>query len=74
MNTRLDQTFPSNRVYLRELGGSLCGVSEAQNDQHVIQMNEVRGCASGQVQRAASKVVRMIYRPGRPAGYPVIPF
>jgi hypothetical protein len=36
-------------------------------------MNEVRRCASGWVQRAASRVGGMIHGPGDPTGRPVIP-
>jgi hypothetical protein len=41
----------------------------AEHDQDVIQMNEVRCCASGQVQRAAPKVEGMIDEPGHPTGH-----
>jgi hypothetical protein len=41
----------------------------AEHDEHVIQMNEVRRCASGWVQRAAHKVATMIDEP-RPSDRP----
>jgi hypothetical protein len=47
--------------------------AEAEHDEHVMEMNEVRRCASGWVQRAASKLVRMIDGPGHPTGHLVIP-
>jgi len=39
-----------------------------EHDEDVIQMNEVHGCASEWVQRAAIKVVSMIEEPGHPTG------
>jgi hypothetical protein len=42
---------------------------QAEHDEHVIQMNEVRRCASGWVQRAAHKVATMIDEP-RPSDRP----
>jgi hypothetical protein len=47
---------------------------QAEHDEHVIQMNEVRRCASGWVQRAACKVATMIEEPGHPTGHLSIPF
>jgi hypothetical protein len=46
----------------------------AEHDEDVIQMNEVRRCASARVQRAATKVAAMIDEPGHPTGHLVIPF
>jgi hypothetical protein len=48
--------------------------ARAEHDQDVIQMNEVRRCASGWVQRAAPKVAAMIDEPGQPTGHLAIPF
>jgi hypothetical protein len=44
-----------------------------EHDEYVIQMNEVRRCASAGVQRAAPKVTGMINEPGHPTGHLVIP-
>jgi hypothetical protein len=38
-----------------------------------MEMNEIHHCASGRVQRAASKVSGMIDGPGHPTGHLVIP-
>jgi hypothetical protein len=43
---------------------SLSGPQPVQHDEDVIQMNEVHRGASGWVQRAPPKVVRMIDKPG----------
>jgi hypothetical protein len=40
------------------------GRPAAEHDQDVTEMNEVRRCASGQVQRAAASFIRMIGEPG----------
>jgi hypothetical protein len=44
-----------------------------EHDQHVIEMNEVRRCASEWVQRGARKVAPKIDEPGHPTGHPAIP-
>lgn len=42
----------------------MTNLSSTEHDELVIQMNEVRRCASGGVQRAAANVVSMIDEPG----------
>jgi hypothetical protein len=59
LNTLTTGTFRRIRPFLSDSGGP-CGdvgdVGQPEHDQHVIQMNEVHGRASGWVQRAAPKV------------------
>jgi hypothetical protein len=50
------------------LRGRTAAGENPQHDQHVIQMNEVRHRASGEVQRALAKVTSMISEPGHPTG------
>ena len=47
--------------------------NNAEHDEDVTEMNEVRRCASGRVQRAASKLASMIDGPGHSTGQLVIP-
>ena len=49
------------------------GAGDAEDDEDVIQMNEVRSRASDWVQRAAASFTGMIDEPGHPAGQPAIP-
>jgi hypothetical protein len=55
-NTRPTGTFPVPGVYLRHFAADLDTGRRGEHDEHVMDMNEVRRCASRQVQRAASKV------------------
>jgi hypothetical protein len=75
------QNIPGRWALFERLGqtsvaagrGKTANVTEAEHDEHVTDMNEVHRCASGWVQRAASKVAAMIDEPGHPTGHPAIP-
>jgi hypothetical protein len=67
LNPRGLQTFPALRPDFRQIYAS-SSARNPQHDQDVIQMNEARHCASGEVQRAVVRVISMISDPGHPAG------
>jgi len=58
--------------YFARIRRDLARHEGAEHDELVIQMNEVRYCASGWVQRAARKVAATIDEPGHPADSLVI--
>ena len=75
LNTRRGVTFPiAASFWDGDLKRACAQYARREHDQHVIQMNEVYRCASGEVQRAEVRVARMIDEPGHPTGHLVIPF
>jgi hypothetical protein len=68
LNTRRVPTFPwASPQFDPVLAAD--GADRPEDDEDVIQMNEVRICASAWVQRAAASFTPMIDEPGHPTGH-----
>lgn len=73
MNTIRIRTFPGNEHYLCGSARGSGGNNGLDHDEDVMEMNEVRRCASGRVQPAPANLPSMIDGPGHPTGHLVIP-
>jgi hypothetical protein len=71
LNTRRDGTFPAQSPQSTDFRRTWPAAVITQHDEHVIQMNGFRRCASDRVQRAAARVAGTIdeNRPSRPGAF-----